>query len=101
MTVAEALAEAAHDLEGVEARARDGGTDWSVGGNLFAAAVGATAEFSLDSVVARAAMATPDVAASRRGRDWVAFRPQQLDGYARDRAVAWFGSAYRRASARA
>ena len=42
-----------------------------------------------------AALRTPDVEASPRGPGWVRFAPAEVDGFARDRALAWLGSAIR------
>lgn len=103
MTLGEILGEAAAKLSGVERRDSDGGTEWATGGKLFATISrppGGTlerAEFRLDPVVLRAALGTPDTARSPRGDDWVAFSPPDLDRLAVDRAIAWLGSAHRRA----
>jgi hypothetical protein len=83
----------------VEHRNTGAGVEWALAGLAFAAVTGGTAEFRLDPVVAPAALGSPDTAPSGRGPEWVAFSPPELDRLARDRAVAWFGSAYRRASA--
>jgi hypothetical protein len=98
MTLAEALAEAAAELPGVEAIGSGGTTEWTAGGRPFAAAAGANADFQLSPVVARAALGTPDTAPSPRGRDWVTFSPPELDRFALYRATAWFASAYRQAA---
>ncbi len=95
MTIAEAIVAEAAELDGVERRTVGGGTEWAAGGVTFAALAGYTAEFRLGPVVAAAARGTPDAGASGRGDGWVAFSPPELDRYAQDRAVAWFGSAYR------
>lgn len=97
MTLAEALEEAAAELTGTAARTTDSGTEWFVHGRLFAAVTDGAAEFLLAPEVARAARGTPDTAASVRGGDWIAFTPGELDRFALDRAVAWFGSAHRHA----
>jgi hypothetical protein len=99
VTIGEALEEAAAGLDGVERRNAGAGVEWTVAGVLFAAVEGDTAEFRLDPTVGRAALGTPDVVVSGRGGEWVAFTPPEVDRFARDRAVAWFGSAYRRAAA--
>jgi len=99
VTLVEAIDEAAAGVDGVERRTVDGAMEWAAGGVMFAALAGDTAEFRLSPVVAAAARATPDAGASARGADWVAFSPGELDRYALDRAVAWFGSAYRTAMA--
>ena len=93
------LGEVAGDLEAVE-RSGDtttGAVEWSIGGRVFAAAVGGRAEFRLDPMVAAAALRTPDTGPSGRGNDWVAFTPRELDQHALDRATAWLASAWRRA----
>lgn len=103
MTLSEILDDAAPKLAGVERRESDGGTKWSTDGKLFAALSHAqgvalqTAEFRLDPPVLRAALGTPDTAPSPRGPEWLAFSPPDLDRLAVDRAVAWLGSAHRRA----
>jgi hypothetical protein len=98
VTIAEALAAEAAGLEGVARHAVGDAIEWATGGVTFAVSGGDVAEFRLDPVIAAAARGTPDAGGSSRGGDWVAFRPPQLDQYSRDRAVAWFGSAYRSAS---
>ena len=98
MTIAEVLDAEAAELHGVEWRTAGGGIEWVADGVTFAALAGDTAEFRLSPAVAAAARGTPDAGASGRGADWVAFSPPRLDRYAQDRAVAWFGSAYRTAA---
>ena len=98
LTLADVLAAAAEDLDGVIAATGDTGTSWSLAGRPFAALAGGRAEFQLDPLVAGAALRTPDTAPSARGGDWVAFAPDALDDPAVDRAEAWFLSAYRRAA---
>jgi hypothetical protein len=95
----ELLEDAAEDLPGIEVTtAADGSTTWSRGGRPFAIVSrdGSVAEFGLDQAIADAAIRTPDTTASARGAGWVAFRPQELDDHAADRAEAWFGSGHRR-----
>jgi hypothetical protein len=94
MTLAEALAEAG---EGSRRRDTPDGTEWLAGDRVFAALTGATAAFLLDPIVAAAALGTPDTRPSARGGGWIEFSPPGVDQFARDRAVAWFGSARRRA----
>ena len=79
----------------------DGGTAFLVGDTRVAvvSADGLTAEFRLDPAIAAAAQPTPDTSSSTRGPDWVRFSPTDVDGHAVDRAVAWLGSAARRAGA--
>jgi hypothetical protein len=100
LTLAEALEEAARSLPGVDRRDTDESREWLVGDRPFAVVSGSAAEFRLDPVIARAALATPDTSPSGRGVEWVAFSPGELDRFAKDRAVAWFGAAHRRAAGR-
>jgi hypothetical protein len=72
---------------------------WSRGEHPFAVQDGPVAELRLGSTIAAAALRTPDVSASARGPDWVAFAPPELDGHALDRLGAWFAAAHRRAGA--
>jgi hypothetical protein len=97
MTLTELLDDASSTAGSVDRREANGGVEFLVGGRPFAAITGETAEFRLDPLVGRAALATPDAAPSPRGADWVAFRPGALDQFAADRATAWFLSAWRRA----
>ena len=99
MTLGELLLAAAAE-DGVDVAAVPaGGTAFAVGTTTVAtvSADGSTAEFRLDPAVALAAQRTPDTSSSERGPDWVRFSPATLDPHAADRAVAWLGSAARRA----
>ena len=66
---------------------------------MFAAFAGGIAEFRLGDAISAAALRTPDTKASARGAGWVRFAPRRLDAHARDRAIAWFESAWRHADA--
>jgi hypothetical protein len=99
LNLRDVLEEAAAGLAAVELTAgSDGALTWSRAGRPFAVLTGDgdAAEFGLDGAVATAALRTPDVAPSQKGRDWVRFQPAALDQHGADRAAAWFGSAYRR-----
>ena len=99
MNVADVLREAADSSGVVSADAAEGGRAYLVGDTTVAVASadGSSAEFRLDPAVAAAAQRTPDTFASERGPDWVRFSPTELNEHAIDRAVAWLGSAARRA----
>ncbi len=98
-TLARLAAEAAAGLGDVEASSTGGGVEYAVGGRVFAAVEGTALEVDLGQAVAAAAVRTPDVRRSGRGAGWVRFDPRVLDQFARDRAIAWLGSAHRRAAA--
>ncbi len=101
MTLGDLLDDAADELDGVRT-VRDGaGATFRVGDTVIAVVTSeGAAEFRLDPAVAAAARRTPDTSPSDRGPDWVRFAPEELDEHAADRAVAWLGSAARRAAAR-
>ena len=104
MTLADVLEVAGEDAElGPPRRELDGSTVWLVGTTVVVVLdpAGGTASFRLDPMLAGAARRTPDVSASPRGPEWVAFRPPVLDDHAIDRAEAWFAAAVRRAGAAA
>ncbi len=98
MSLLELLAGAAADLGVGESRTSSGATEWLAAGRPFATAASEHAEFRLAPAIARAALGTPDTEPSTRGVGWIRFAPPELDRFARDRAVAWFGSAYRHAA---
>ncbi len=98
-TLGALLAAAAAELEGTAEVPTGQGTDYYLDDFLFASHAGDVAEFRLREEVGAAALRTPDTAPSPRGAGWVRFAPKRLDGHARDRALAWFESAWRRADA--
>jgi hypothetical protein len=99
LSLAEVLAAAAEDLDGVTVESDALFTTWSAAGRPFAVLAGEWAEFHLAAPIARAALRTPDAAVSPRGPEWVSFAPAVLDDPAIDRAEAWFLSAHRLATA--
>ena len=88
------------DLGGVEPRRDAETTTFAVDGTVFATLRGDTLEAALDATVLKAALRTPDTAASTRGAGWIAFTPAAVDRYALDRAEAWVRFAHRRATGR-
>jgi hypothetical protein len=98
-TLATLLAEQAALLEGTAAVSTGQGNDYYLDDVLFASLAGSIAEFHLRDEVGTAALRTPGVTPSPRGAGWVRFAPTRLDGHARDRAVAWLESAWRRVDA--
>jgi hypothetical protein len=97
VTLAEMFDEAVASVGSVDRRDVNGGVEYLVDEQPFAALTGDTAEFRLDRLVGRAALGTPDAMPSPRGPEWIAFRPAALDRFASDRATAWFLSALRHA----
>ena len=93
------LAEEVGRLEGTAAVPTGLGTDYYLDDLLFASVMDGVAEFRLRDEVGAAALRTPDTTASPRGPGWVRFAPGRLEGHARDRALAWLESAWRRADA--
>ena len=91
------LEEVAATLGGVTSVGRDSDLAWAVGGHSIVALEDGTASFRVGREIGAAARHTPETAASALGPEWVAFRPAILDGHARDRIVAWFAAAHRRA----
>lgn len=83
----------AADLDGVERRSVAGGVEYLRAGEPFAI-LGSAVEFRLRPDITSAALRTPDTAASSRGPEWIAFEPRVVDRFARDRATAWFTSAW-------
>ena len=84
-------------LSGVDRRQDGRGVTWSIGGQPIAIVEGTMASFRIGREIGAAARNTPDASASALGPDWVALQPESLDDHARDRAVAWFAAAHRRA----
>lgn len=98
-TLATLISDAAERLEGAALVPTGPGTDFYLDDILFASLAADAAEFRLRDEVGAAALRTPNVSASPRGQGWVRFAPRHLDGHARDRALAWLESAWRRADA--
>jgi hypothetical protein len=86
------------DLGGVDRRPGSEGVAFAVNGREFAFLGEDHLEAGLDQAVAKAALRTPDTAASARGGGWIVFRPSAPDRFALDRAEAWVRSAYKRAT---
>jgi hypothetical protein len=85
------------DKAGAETAGSAGGCDYLRDGRAFAAIDGDAAEVRLDPEIADAVLRTPSTATSSRGAGWVRFAPPEFNQHARDRAEAWFLSAWRAA----
>jgi hypothetical protein len=94
-----ALLEAAADLPDVVLRTSGQRHDFLVGSRVVASLEAGAATYRLDPAVVAAALRTPDTRRSGGASDEIVFAPRTLDRYAADRAVAWLGSAVRRAGA--
>ena len=86
-------------LEGAVAVPWPTGTACNIEGLVFAVFAAGVADFRLGEAVSAAALRTTDTKASALGAGWVRFAPRRLDAHARDRAIAWFESAWRHADA--
>jgi hypothetical protein len=86
------------ELGDVERRRASDGVAYSSRGRVFAVLGEDRLETALDTAVSKAALKTPDTAASPRGAGWIAFTPATIDRFALDRAEAWVRSAHRRAA---
>jgi hypothetical protein len=92
----------ARELGDVEPADAQGVTEYRRRGTTFAAVKGdgSGVELRLHPEVAEAARRTPATVSSGRGPEWIVFTPGALEGHDRDRAEAWFRSAWREAEAR-
>lgn len=89
------LVERAAALPGAQAVAVDEGLELRLGGERFAVLGAGPVDIRQRPEVASAALRTPDASPSPRGPGWVRFGQPALDGFARDRAIAWLESAWR------
>lgn len=91
------VAEVVVELPEARSQSVDGVVTWTRSGTSFASLGRDGIEVRLDRAIAAAATRTPDTAPSPRGKEWIRFNPQELDGHALDRLRAWLELAYRRA----
>ena len=96
-TLADLVADELDGLADVERTSVAGTTTYARAGRPFAWVATAELEVRLESLVAQAALRTPDASASDRGPSWVRFAPRTLDRFAADRATAWIEHAWRHA----
>ena len=92
---AEAIDRLAAELDEIERHEAGIAVEYARGGGVFAVREGLRLSFRLRPEIAEAALQTPDAARSHRGNDWIALQPRGVDGFALDRALAWFESAWR------
>ncbi len=96
-TLSGLFARLAEELSEVTVSASTEGTEYRRGDRAFAAVADRAVEVRLHPEVAEAAQRTSHTTASSRGAGWVRFEPPSVDGFALDRAGAWFLSAWRAA----
>jgi hypothetical protein len=92
---AEAIDRLAAELDEIERHEVGIAVEYARGGTVFAVREGLRVSLRLRPEVVEAALQTPDTARSHRGNDWIALQPRVVDGFALDRALAWFESAWR------
>ena len=96
-TLIDLFARLAEELAEVTVSASPEDTEYRREDRAFAAAGDSAVEVRLHPEVAEAAQRTSHTTASSRGAGWVRFEPPSVDGFALDRAGAWFLSAWRAA----
>jgi hypothetical protein len=72
--------------------------EWTRAGVRFAILRDTKVDLRVGSLIAAAAVRTPDTSASDLGPEWVTFAPSELDSHAVDRLKSWFAAAHRRAA---
>jgi hypothetical protein len=99
-TLDERVGSVIDELGDVERRRVGTTVELVANGAVFAALTDDGLDAALDATVLKAALKTPDTAASARGAGWVSFTPSAVDRFALDRAEAWVRFAHRRATGR-
>lgn len=85
----------AGELEGVRQFERGGAVEYDRAGVVFATRESGTLTFRLRPEIAEVALKTPGTGRSTRGSGWVALAATEGGAFTRDRAAAWFESAWR------
>jgi hypothetical protein len=93
--LAAAIEDLVASLDGIARHKADSAEEFRRGSVVFAVLDGPELIVRLRPELADAAVQTPDTARSGRGSAWISLRPATLDGFALDRARAWFESAWR------
>jgi len=94
-SLVEAIDRLADELDDVHRHEGPNFVEYVRGTTVFAVRQGSLVSFRLRPEVVDAALRTPDTVRSSRGSDWVLLQPRTVDGFALDRALAWFESAWR------
>lgn len=88
----------AGELEGTKRRESAGLVEFVRAGVVFATREGSRLSFRLRPEIVEAALHTPGTSKSARGAEWVALESSLPDEFTRDRATAWFETAWRMAA---
>jgi len=94
-SLADAVDHLADELDEIHRRRSAYAVEYLRGGVVFAAREEGRVSFRLRAEVVAAGLQTADTTLSARGSDWIALQPRVVDGFALDRALAWFESAWR------
>jgi hypothetical protein len=94
-SLGEAVDRLADELDDVHRHGSGRAVEYVRGATVFAAREGERVSFRLRPELTGAALHTPDTVASGRGADWITLQPGIVDGFAIDRGLAWFESAWR------
>jgi len=94
-SLAEAIDRLADELDEIHRHGAGQVVEYVRGATPFAAREGDTVSFRLRPEVVAAGLRTADTALSMRGHDWITLKPSVVDGFALDRALSWFESAWR------
>jgi hypothetical protein len=87
----------ATELDGATRRESAGAVEFVRAGVVFATREGSRLSFRLRSEIVEAALHTAGTSKSARGPEWVALDSALPDEFTRDRAIAWFETAWRMA----
>jgi hypothetical protein len=94
-SLGEAIDRLADELDEIHRHESGNVVEYVRGSTVFAVQQALIVSFRLRSEVVEAALRTPDTVRSSRGSDWITLQPRAVDGFALDRALAWFESAWR------
>jgi hypothetical protein len=94
-SLSDAIDRLADELEGIHRHESGTLVEYVRGATVFSVRQVTSISFRLRPEVAEAALRTSDAVRSSRGTGWITLQPRAVDGFALDRALAWFESAWR------
>jgi hypothetical protein len=94
-SLAEAIDRLADELDEIHRHGSGQAVEYVRGATPFAVREGDRVSFRLRPEVVAAGLRTADTSLSTRGHDWITLKPSLIDGFALDRALSWFESAWR------